>query len=54
MAKYEWVSSIMCPAFAVGEKVLRGGGGDILAPGCQDLYCSGGVPVIIEEDFRCV
>jgi hypothetical protein len=55
MAKCEWVDSIMWPSFAVGLEVLRRR--DILAPGCQGLYCSGVVPVIIDEDFcsaRCV
>jgi hypothetical protein len=49
MAKCEWIGGIKWPAFAVGVEVLRRR--DILAPDCQDLYCRGVVPVIIEEDF---
>jgi hypothetical protein len=49
MAKCEWIRSIMWPAFAVGVEVLRRR--DIVAPDCQDLYCSGVVLVIIEEAF---
>jgi hypothetical protein len=49
MAKCEWVGSRMWPAFAVDKEVLRGR--NILAPGFQDLYCSGVVPVISEGGF---
>jgi hypothetical protein len=49
MAKCEWIGSRMWPAFAVGEEVLSGR--NILAPGCQDLYCSGVVPGISEGVF---
>jgi hypothetical protein len=55
MAKCEWMGSGMWAGFAVGEEVFRRR--DILAPSCQDLYCSGVVPVIIEDDVclaRCV
>jgi hypothetical protein len=47
----------MWPAFAVGVMVIIITRRDISAPGCQDLYCSGVILVIIEEDFcsaRCV
>jgi hypothetical protein len=49
MAKCEKIGGIMWPAFAVGVEVLRRR--DIVAPDCQGLYCSGLVPVIIEEEF---
>jgi hypothetical protein len=44
MSKCEWVGSRLWPASAVGERLLRGR--NILAPGCQGLYCSGVVPGI--------
>jgi hypothetical protein len=49
MAKCEWGGSRLWPACAVGEGVLRGR--NILAPGCQDLYCSGVVLGISEGVF---
>jgi hypothetical protein len=49
MAKCEWIGGIMWPAFAVGVEVLRRR--DIVAPDCQDLYCRGVVPVMIEKIF---